>query len=121
MVERELKLSAGPGFQLPDLDGILPGVEAEQPEFVRMQTIYHDTPDLRLARWGCSLRHRSGEGWTLKLPTSATGPLLERTELTFPGGAGKAPAAALAWSGPTSDTRHSSPWPASRPAGASPG
>ncbi|TMD51711.1 MAG: CYTH and CHAD domain-containing protein [Chloroflexi bacterium] len=96
MVERELKLSAGPGFQLPDLDGILPGVEAEQPEFVRMQTIYHDTPDLRLARWGCSLRHRSGEGWTLKLPTSATGPLLERTELTFPGGAGKAPAAALA-------------------------
>ena len=36
MVERELKLSAGPGFQLPDLDGVLPGVEAEGPELLRM-------------------------------------------------------------------------------------
>src|SRR5438270_5607923 len=95
MVERELKLSAGPGFQLPDLDGILPGVEAEQPEFVRMQTIYFDTPDLRLARWGCSLRHRSGEGWTLKLPSGSDGPMLVRGEYAFEGEAGRPPAAAL--------------------------
>ena len=45
-----------------------------------------DTPDLRLARWGVSLRRRAGEGWTLKLapPPSAPrkrGVVLERDEL----------------------------------------
>ena len=34
----------------------------------RLHTIYYDTPDMRLARWGASLRFRVGEGWTLKLP-----------------------------------------------------
>jgi CHAD domain-containing protein len=67
---------------------------------VRLETVYYDTPDLRLARWGVSLRHRAGEGWTLKLaaPPSAPGKpraILERDELTFEGGAKKPPQAAL--------------------------
>src|SRR5438105_6026687 len=65
-----------------------------------METVYYDTPDLRLARWGVSLRHRAGEGWTLKLapPPSAPGKpaaVLERDELTFEGSAKKPPDRAL--------------------------
>ena len=65
--EREVKLGAGPAFHLPDLAGVVEGVAVAPPETVRLETIYYDTPDLRLARWGVSLRHRAGEGWTLKL------------------------------------------------------
>jgi CHAD domain-containing protein len=100
MLEREVKLGAGPAFHLPDLSGVLDGVTVTPPEAVRLETVYYDTPDLRLARWGVSLRHRAGEGWTLKLPPSqaagqAQGALLERDELVFQGGAKKPPQAAV--------------------------
>lgn len=99
MLEREVKLGAGPAFHLPDLAGVIEGVAAGPPETVRMETVYFDTPDLRLARWGVSLRHRAGEGWTLKLaspaPASGRPALLERDELTFEGGARTPPVAAL--------------------------
>lgn len=96
-----MKLGAGPAFRLPDLTGAVAGVTAASPETVRLETVYYDTPELRLARWGVSLRWRAGEGWTLKLPPAPdpagqrTG-LLERDELTFPGGPRKPPAAATA-------------------------
>jgi len=103
MLEREVKLGAGPAFHLPDLNGVVDGVTITPPEAVRLETVYYDTSDLRLARWGVSLRHRRGEGWTLKLPPihastegQAGAPLLERDELTFQGGAAKPPAAAVA-------------------------
>jgi CHAD domain-containing protein len=97
MLEREVKLGAGPAFHLPDLSGVLDGVAVTPAEAVRLETVYYDTPDLRLARWGVSLRHRAGEGWTLKLPPAdATGQLLERDELVFQGGAKKPPEAAVA-------------------------
>jgi CHAD domain-containing protein len=102
MLEREVKLGAGPAFHLPDLTGVLDGVTVTPPEAVRLETVYYDTADLRLARWGVSLRHRAGEGWTLKLPpthASTNGQnrtLLERDELTFPGGAKKPPPPAIA-------------------------
>ena len=100
MVEREVKLGAGPAFHLPDLAGVIAGVAVGPSETVRLDTVYFDTPDLRLARWGVSLRHRAGEGWTLKLaspPSTRTRPaaVLERDELTFEGGARTPPAAAL--------------------------
>lgn len=100
MLEREVKLGAGPAFHLPDLAGVIEGVGVAPPETVRMETVYYDTPDLRLARWGVSLRHRAGEGWTLKLPPqpAAAGQLagmIQRDELTFEGGAKKPPQAAL--------------------------
>ena len=102
MLEREVKLGAGPAFHLPALDGVVEGAVAALPEVLKLETVYHDTPDLRLARWGVSLRHRAGEGWTLKFatpPTESKGGAaapLEREELTFPGGPKKIPEAAVA-------------------------
>jgi CHAD domain-containing protein len=100
VLEREVKLGAGPAFHLPDLAGVVEGVAVGPSETIKLETVYFDTADLRLARWGVSLRHRAGEGWTLKLaaPPSTPGKpaaLLERDELTFEGGAKKPPEAAL--------------------------
>jgi CHAD domain-containing protein len=63
-LEREIKLSPGASFTMPDLGG-----EALEPRvFV---STYHDTPDHLLARSGLTLRHRVEHGrglWQLKLP-----------------------------------------------------
>ncbi len=65
-MERELKLVAEPGFQLPDLEG--------KPLPSRTFTsTYHDTADRRLLAAGITLRRRveSRKGlWQLKLPSS---------------------------------------------------
>src|SRR5438094_4200437 len=95
MLEREVKLGAGPGFHLPDLAGVADGIAVAPPETLRLETVYYDTPDLRLARWGVSMRRRAGEGWTLKLSPSKSGAILERDELTFEGSGKKPPQAAL--------------------------
>jgi CHAD domain-containing protein len=83
-IEREVKLTAPPTFRMPELaiDG---AVEARTEGPSRYQTVYVDTDDLRLARWGCSLRHRQGEGWTLKLPPTHVGLMLVRGEHAFDG------------------------------------
>jgi CHAD domain-containing protein len=96
VLEREVKLGAGPAFHLPDLTAVVVGVTVTPPEAVRLETVYYDTPDLRLARWGVSLRYRAGEGWTLKLSPSTEKGMLERDEITFQGGPKKPPAAAIA-------------------------
>jgi CHAD domain-containing protein len=85
MPEAEAKLVAPPGFELPELGG--DGLRAEVMPVRRYTTVYWDTPDLRLAAWGSSLRHRDDEGWTVKLPPGAgtAGPLLVRDEITFDG------------------------------------
>jgi len=64
-LEREVKLSPGKRFEMPALGGeaLISRV------FV---STYHDTPELRLARSGLTLRHRveNGRGvWQLKLPS----------------------------------------------------
>lgn len=94
-LEVEVKLGAAPGFHLPELDGVLTGISAGRPEEMRLETTYYDTPDLRLARWGCSLRHRAGEGWTLKLPSTTEGMALSRPEHNYPGPPRKPPVEAL--------------------------
>src|SRR5260370_24542402 len=96
MLEREVKLGAGPAFHLPDLNGVLDGVTVTPPEAARLETVYYDTPDLRLARWSVSLRYRAGEGWTLKLSPAVQQGLLGRDQITFQGGPKKPPAAAAA-------------------------
>lgn len=96
MVEREVKLAVAPAFHLPALDGVVEGARVEPAEDVQLETIYYDTPDLRLARWGGSLRLRQGEGWTLKLPAPSAGPALSRQELTFVGEGRRPPDAAVA-------------------------
>jgi len=97
MLEREVKLAATPTFTLPDLEDLAAAVEATPVDEHRLETVYYDTPDLRLARWGCTLRLRQGEGWTLKLPAPPSdGPALTRRELEFPGSGSRPPDAAVA-------------------------
>lgn len=67
-VEREVKLAVWPGFVLPPLDGVVDGALAVPSADERLDAVYFDTRDLRLAREGITLRHRSDGGWTLKLP-----------------------------------------------------
>jgi CHAD domain-containing protein len=94
-LEREFKLSAPPGFRLPELTGLGRGLRAAEPELLRHVSVYWDTHDLRLVRWRCGLRHRNVDGWTAKLPAAGEGAALVRRELHFAGGPERPPAEAL--------------------------
>ncbi|GIF73075.1 CYTH and CHAD domain-containing protein [Asanoa siamensis] len=102
MIEEERKLGAGEAFRLPDLTDQVPagGTVAAAPP-VTLTATYYDTPDLRLARAGVSLRHRKGDDlpWTVKLPAAVPG---LRHEISRRGKAGSAPddlvALVTAWS-----------------------
>jgi CHAD domain-containing protein len=109
MKEREAKLDAPPGFVLPELGGPADGFSAQPQAARRLRTTYYDTSDLRLARWGASLRYRPGEGWTVKLPEGRDGALLVRAEHTFPGDGNRPPAAARALIRPFVRTAQLSP------------
>jgi CHAD domain-containing protein len=90
--EREVKLAASAAFRMPSLDGLGDDVLTIPHDAERLQTVYFDTPDFRLARWGVSLRHREGQGWTTKVPAEdGGGDLLIRAEFTFPGEDAAAP------------------------------
>ncbi|HEV2068642.1 MAG TPA: CYTH domain-containing protein, partial [Acidimicrobiales bacterium] len=92
-MEREVKLGVWPGFRLPELDGVLDGLVAVAGADVRLDATYHDTADLRLARSGVTLRHRSAEGWTLKLLSGKESDgMLSRRELTVSGDDSSVPA-----------------------------
>ena len=93
--ERELKLAADAGFRMPSVYG-LGGAAVRHAPPERNATTYYDTDDLRLACWGASLRHRPGEGWTVKLPAERDAPFLVRPEIVFPGNGEAPPAAAVA-------------------------
>lgn len=82
-LEREIKLRARADFRLPDLN--VDGVHVASSSEERYVTTYLDTRDHRLRRWGVSLRHRTGEGWTIKLPAAEDGAAVARAEHTFPG------------------------------------
>ncbi len=97
-VEREIKLDAALDFTMPDLSGIAPRTSSAEPR--QLRTAYFDTPDMRLWERGMTLRHREGEPapggdgsgtWTIKVPVTADGPALERTELSWPGGRDRIP------------------------------
>lgn len=99
MRELEAKLEVDGNFELPDLGPVLDTVGARMAPPVEKTNVdvYHDTADLRLLRWGCTLRHRKGVGWTVKLPAVGkragveSNQGLERTEVNMGGRAGKAP------------------------------
>ena len=57
-LEQEVKLDPSPGWSLPELSGILPGVQLEALPDVALETTYYDTADLRLARYNLTLRFR---------------------------------------------------------------
>jgi CHAD domain-containing protein len=92
--ERELKLAADRSFRMPSIFG-LGGATVRSAPPERNDTTYYDTDDLRLARWGASLRHRPGEGWTVKLPAERDAPFLVRPEIVFEGNGGAPPEAAV--------------------------
>ncbi|HKZ29204.1 MAG TPA: CYTH domain-containing protein, partial [Acidimicrobiia bacterium] len=83
MLERELKLNAPTEFRLPNLS--IGGLDALATARRYLDAVYYDTADLRLARWGCSLRHRTDEGWTVKLPPVTDSDLQQRQEIWFQG------------------------------------
>jgi CHAD domain-containing protein len=96
-IEREVKLGAWPGFQLPELDEVVPGARVELLPALRLAATYYDTPDLRLARWGATVRHRASAPptdelpWTLKLPASPVPGALARRELGYDGPESRVP------------------------------
>jgi CHAD domain-containing protein len=96
-IETEVKMGAWAGFELPPLDGVADEVTAVAREPRTLMAVYYDTADLRLARWGVTVRHRTGDGngWTVKLPEGDDGPALVRRELSFEGGPGRMPAGAV--------------------------
>ena len=96
MLERELKLVVDPAFapSLPPAGTEVTGFE-ELPA-LDLRATYYDTPDLRLARYGITLRIRTGEAapaWTLKLP-AGDGIAAGREEVQFDGDARRVPPAA---------------------------
>ena len=95
--EVERKVRVPETFTLPPLD--VEGVaQVSGLETVTLLAAYHDTADVRLIRWGATLRRREGgddEGWHLKLPVEGEGPGV-RDELGLPleaGAVGAVPAA----------------------------
>jgi CHAD domain-containing protein len=82
-VEREIKLGARPGFSMPELTDVAPGVTVVAETALDLDATYVDTADLQLVRNGVSLRRRTGDGaprWTLKLPSAESGAGLARRE-----------------------------------------
>ena len=73
-VERKFRVPAG--FALPDLAAVAGVARAQSQPAFSMRNDYYDTEDLRLFRWGITLRRREGgpdAGWHLKLPVSGYG------------------------------------------------
>ncbi len=98
MTERELKLALPGRFSIPPLTLGDAELDVEPLADLNLRATYYDTPDLRLARHGVTLRYRTGEEggptWTLKLPVSVSGKSLERNELHFAGPGREPPLAA---------------------------
>ena len=90
--ERELKFTPGPSFRMPAFDG--DELVADPADDIKLQAAYFDSPDLRLARAGASLRFRNDEGWTVKLPVSSDVALV-RSEIHLGGEPGEPPDAAI--------------------------
>jgi CHAD domain-containing protein len=87
-VEWEAKLIPTDGFRWPALEKCANGLVVVSEAVRELDATYYDTPELELARWGITLRHRRGEPgrpWTLKLPAGAVRAVIAREELTFEG------------------------------------
>jgi len=95
MREREVKLIVPDSFELPDMHDAVAAASFGEVEERVIDDTYYDTLDLRLARWGCMLRHRSGDGWTVKIPRPSKGIVFDREEVVFGGDPGVPPVSAL--------------------------
>ena len=93
--EREIKLAASPAFRMPPLTDPGGDVFAGPDETLVLDATYYDTDDLRLARSGATLRHRSDQGWLVKLPAGTGNDVITRDEHDFAGGPSAPPETAL--------------------------
>lgn len=69
-LEVERKYDFPPGVDLPDVAGVAGIAQVRALDDEELDATYYDTPDLRLARAGTTLRRRTGgrdAGWHLKL------------------------------------------------------
>jgi CHAD domain-containing protein len=82
MREREHKFLLKRGRELPGPNKLVKGLGTYSVTRRHQEAVYYDTADLRLTRAGASLRFRSDDGWTVKLPEHQHGPL-ERDEIVF--------------------------------------
>ncbi len=94
MREREVKLTLPAGTTLPAPESLVDGLGDWSLEQVDQHATYFDTPDLALTRAGASLRYRSDDGWTVKIPRPRDGATFVRDEYRFPGPEGHPPHAA---------------------------
>jgi CHAD domain-containing protein len=86
--EREIKLAVPAEFTLPPLTDPGGDVFAAPVDTLELTARYFDTDDLRLARFGASLRDRD-DGWTVKLPQGLEDDgMLARDEIAVPGARG---------------------------------
>jgi inorganic triphosphatase YgiF len=68
--ELEVKLIPCEGFRMPTLDGMPSGSVTVVDPVRELDATYYDTPDLELAHWGITLRHRRGGcGYLWRHPT----------------------------------------------------
>jgi len=88
-VEREIKLAVPADFRLPEPSRLAPGLTVAPAVSGSQTSVYFDTDGLRLARWGCGLRHRTNDGWTVKLGDEGAGAAVERREFVLGGGRGE--------------------------------
>ncbi|MGN9840680.1 CYTH and CHAD domain-containing protein [Nonomuraea sp. H19] len=89
-IEIEDKFDVPPDYTIPDLSGL---ADVVGPKSYQLVALYYDTPDLRLASRGVTLRRRRGgedAGWHLKLPKARgvrqeiTRPLTRSTKIVPP-------------------------------------
>jgi CHAD domain-containing protein len=83
-LEQEVKFRVSDAFAVPDLGGH--GLRQIVSGSRSLDTTYWDTPDMRLARRGHTLRYRESDDgsksqWTLKLGSPDDSPLLHRREV----------------------------------------
>jgi CHAD domain-containing protein len=72
----QVKFTAWPGFEVPDLAEVVVGVRAGAPVDEELDALYYDTRDLRLVRSGVTVRCRAGDRgavWTVKFPSGVDG------------------------------------------------
>lgn len=68
MPEGPIRLEAPPHFDPPRLTDLGEGVEVSAPVRTQVNSVYWDTPDMRLARWGCLLLAVQDQGWEVDVP-----------------------------------------------------
>lgn len=73
-LEIETKFDVAPTYVVPDLAGVDGVASVDAPVEHRLEALYFDTADLRLARARITLRRRTGgpdDGWHVKVPAAS--------------------------------------------------